>query len=189
MCSFGSLCLCAGQWRTRLTLTSCCWGTCWWGRTCRTWRTWPRRRTMKTTGPSASRTWGACIWGNAGGWRQDVVWLIDWTHLTSYSLTQADAHTFSSFSCFSLLEKHQDVNEADFPLPLAAVDTETEILIIQKDKEVCLSFCRSHLVTRLTRSSPILSSVPLCSWGGCRRCWRGFRGRCSRARKLLPNVP
>ncbi|XP_030293675.1 septin-5-like isoform X3 [Sparus aurata] len=37
---------------------------------------------------------------------------------------------------FSLLEKHQDVNEADFPLPLAAVDTETEILIIEKDKEL-----------------------------------------------------
>ncbi len=67
-------CRCIGQWRTRLTLTSCCWGTCWWGRTCRIWRTWRVRRTTKTTEPSASRIWRAwwCRRGNAGGWSQDA---------------------------------------------------------------------------------------------------------------------
>ncbi|KAI3373776.1 hypothetical protein L3Q82_022364 [Scortum barcoo] len=36
----------------------------------------------------------------------------------------------------SLREKHQDLSEADFPLPLVAVDTETERLIFEKDEEL-----------------------------------------------------
>lgn len=39
----------------------------------------------------------------------------------------------------SLLEKHAEVSEADIPLPLAAVDTERERLIFEKDEEVCFS--------------------------------------------------
>lgn len=37
---------------------------------------------------------------------------------------------------FSLLERRHDVAEADFPLPLAAIDTERERLIFEKDEEV-----------------------------------------------------
>lgn len=37
---------------------------------------------------------------------------------------------------FSLLERRHNVAEADFPLPLAAVDTERERLILEKDEEV-----------------------------------------------------
>ncbi|XP_049890964.1 septin-5-like isoform X1 [Epinephelus moara] len=36
----------------------------------------------------------------------------------------------------SLREKHRDQSEADFPLPLAACDTETERLIFEKDEEL-----------------------------------------------------
>lgn len=45
---------------------------------------------------------------------------------------------------FSLREKHRDVSEADFPLPLAAVDTERERLIFEKDEEVRFSHCFTH---------------------------------------------
>lgn len=84
------------QWRTRLTPTSCCWGTCWWGHTCRTWRTWRRRRTMKTTEPSAFIKWRKwlCRRGSAGRRDQDADtrWFIDWmtllTALMRYILTQ-----------------------------------------------------------------------------------------------------
>ncbi|XP_075887968.1 septin-5-like [Nelusetta ayraudi] len=36
----------------------------------------------------------------------------------------------------SLLERHHDVAEADFPLPLAAIDTERERLIFEKNEEL-----------------------------------------------------
>lgn len=39
--------------------------------------------------------------------------------------------------CFSLREKHREGSEVDFPLPLAAVDTEMERQIFEKDEEVC----------------------------------------------------
>lgn len=37
---------------------------------------------------------------------------------------------------FSLREKYREVSEAEFPLPLAPVDTETERQIFEKDEEV-----------------------------------------------------
>lgn len=37
---------------------------------------------------------------------------------------------------FSLLERRHDVAEADIPLPLAAMDSEKERLIFEKDEEV-----------------------------------------------------
>ncbi|XP_068600757.1 septin 4a isoform X2 [Brachionichthys hirsutus] len=36
----------------------------------------------------------------------------------------------------SLLERHQEIGEADFPLPLAAIDTQKERLILEKDEEL-----------------------------------------------------
>ncbi|XP_068188156.1 septin 4a isoform X2 [Antennarius striatus] len=41
----------------------------------------------------------------------------------------------------SLLERHQELGDADFPLPLAAVDTQKERLILEKNEEVRLSSC------------------------------------------------
>lgn len=153
-------CHCIGQWRTRFTLTSCCWGTCWSGRTCRTWRTWRRKRTTKTTEHSASKTWLAwwCRRENAGGWGQDANrrGLIHWLHtLTSCSLAERGAHADRILLCmfvgvnvgFSLLEKHRGASEADFPLPLAAVDAERDRLIFEKDEEVRFTYRLMHSFT------------------------------------------
>lgn len=41
---------------------------------------------------------------------------------------------------FSLLERRQDIADADFPLPLAAIDSERERLIFEKNEEVSQIF-------------------------------------------------
>lgn len=60
----------------------------------------------------------------------------------------------------SLLEKHQDVSESDFPLPLAAIDTERERLIFEKDEEVRVSYCLTHSFTRVQREQLLLHLFP-----------------------------
>lgn len=55
---------------------------------------------------------------------------------------------------FSLLERRHDVAEADLPLPLAAIDSERERLIFEKDEEV------RHLFLIITLPSIHPFSIP-----------------------------
>lgn len=124
---------------------------------------------MKTTEPGASTKWRewSCRTGNAGRWGQDARWhtLIDWLN-TSHNLAEIHAHVDCILLCncvnmgLSLLEKHQDVSESDFPLPLAAIDTERERLIFEKDEEVRVSYCLTHSFTRVQREQLLLHLFP-----------------------------
>lgn len=79
--------------------------------------------------------------------------------LTSCSLAEIDAQADRVLLCmfaglnvgFSLLEKHRGVSEADFPLPLAAVDAERERLIFEKDEEVRSTYRLTHSFTQLQK--------------------------------------
>lgn len=56
----------------------------------------------------------------------------------------------------SLLERHQEASEADVPLPLAAVDTQRERLILEKDEEVRLDFLFGSLARLQSESLTFL---------------------------------
>ena len=51
----------------------------------------------------------------------------------------------------SLREKYREMCEADFPLPLAVVDTEKERLIFEKDEEVHFSHSLLRSFTHLKK--------------------------------------
>lgn len=155
-------CGCMCQWRIRFTLTSCCWGTCWWGHTCRTWRKWHRRHIMKTTEPSASTKWHkwSCRTKNAGRIGQDARtlacsadWMLDWymdVIMLLVCLRSIKVAARWIFLCH-------------WPRLMRGKDWS------MKKMKRCISLLPGSL-TFVTLVDVIFSFFPICSWGRCRKC-------------------
>ncbi len=94
---YQTVCVCVGQWRTRRTVTSWSWGTCWSGHTCRIWRTWPGKHTTRTTERSASRAWPAWWWRSATASTHSLARSITLRHasVTLYTDVRIDEPTTS----------------------------------------------------------------------------------------------
>lgn len=161
------------QWRIRFTLTPYCWGTCWCGHTCRTWRMWHRRCIMKTTGLSASTKWHKwlCRTGNAGKgvqvrqsldpliecWADTLMWLFLLVCLRSIKMT---ARWIFLCRWSPAIMRGKDWS--------------------MKKMKRCVYLSPGSRIFHSCRGFFFLEVLffPICSWGRCRKCWKGFRCRC-----------
>lgn len=129
------------QWRTSHIVTLWNWGTCWFGHTCTTSKTWPVTSTMKTTEHTAYRRWPGMreCFGNSSVncWcLQILVNLICLLHLSSCCCFFFFSLFFFSFHLFSKLAQDNRMESPIPILPLSTPDVETEKLIKMKDEEV-----------------------------------------------------